>query len=96
MGGANAVVYWCRHKTEIDKCYYEQLKELNKHHKQLKEQLRTQCSIMGNQCITIITKLGVSLMKYLDCLFRHCHLCKPSVYMAMVRLKVSVCTSLNN
>ena len=24
---------------EIDKCYYEQLKELNKHHKQLKEQL---------------------------------------------------------
>ena len=24
---------------EIDKCYYEQLQELNKHHKQLKEQL---------------------------------------------------------
>ena len=26
-------------KQEIDKCYYEQLQELNKHHKQLKQQL---------------------------------------------------------
>ena len=33
---------------EIDKCYYEQLQELNKHHKQLKKQLHEAASVKEN------------------------------------------------